>query len=85
MRLMQLEWIKKELKWITYELNKFLKLFLYWKPFFYINFLNLFHPWAAAINTEEPRVQTQRNQDPTTISLYKKWTAGYFQLKLGSL
>jgi hypothetical protein len=29
MRLMQLEWIKKELKWITYELNKCLELFLY--------------------------------------------------------
>jgi hypothetical protein len=29
MNLMQLEWIKKELKWITYELNKFLELFLY--------------------------------------------------------
>jgi hypothetical protein len=29
MRLMQLEWIKKELKWITYDLNKFLELFLY--------------------------------------------------------
>jgi hypothetical protein len=29
MRLMQLEWIKKELKWITYEFNKFLELFLY--------------------------------------------------------
>jgi hypothetical protein len=29
MRLMQLEWIKKELKWITYELNKFLELFLH--------------------------------------------------------
>jgi hypothetical protein len=28
MNLMQLEWIKKELKWITYELNKFLELFL---------------------------------------------------------
>jgi hypothetical protein len=27
--LMQLEWIKKELKLITYELNKFLELFLY--------------------------------------------------------
>jgi hypothetical protein len=22
-KLMQLEWVKKELKWITYELNKF--------------------------------------------------------------
>jgi hypothetical protein len=29
MNLMQLEWIKKELKWISYELNKFLELFLY--------------------------------------------------------
>jgi hypothetical protein len=29
MYLMQLEWIKKELKWITYEPNKFLELFLY--------------------------------------------------------
>jgi hypothetical protein len=29
MRLMQLERIKKELKWITYELNKFLELVLY--------------------------------------------------------
>jgi hypothetical protein len=26
-KLMQLEWIKKELKWIYYDLNKFLKLF----------------------------------------------------------
>jgi hypothetical protein len=26
---MQLEWIKKELKWFTDELNKFLELFLY--------------------------------------------------------
>jgi hypothetical protein len=29
MNLMQLEWIKKKLRWIKYELNKFLKLFLY--------------------------------------------------------
>jgi hypothetical protein len=29
MNLMQLEWIKKKLKWINYELNKFLELFLY--------------------------------------------------------
>jgi hypothetical protein len=33
MDLMQLEWIKKELKWITYETNKFLELFLYKKLF----------------------------------------------------
>jgi hypothetical protein len=26
---MQLEWIKKELKWINYELDKILELFLY--------------------------------------------------------
>jgi hypothetical protein len=29
MNLMQLEWIKKNLKWITYELYKVLELFLY--------------------------------------------------------
>jgi hypothetical protein len=29
MNLMQLEWIKKELKWINYELTKFLELFWY--------------------------------------------------------
>jgi hypothetical protein len=29
MNLMQLEWIKKELRWINYELNKILDLFLY--------------------------------------------------------
>jgi hypothetical protein len=27
-KLLQLEWVKKELKWISYELNKFLELFL---------------------------------------------------------
>jgi hypothetical protein len=32
--LMQLEWIKKELKCIKYELNKFLELFLYIKTIF---------------------------------------------------
>jgi hypothetical protein len=26
-KLMQLEWIKKELKWIYYDLNKFMELF----------------------------------------------------------
>jgi hypothetical protein len=31
MKLMQLEWIKKELKWISYELNKIMELFLYKK------------------------------------------------------
>jgi hypothetical protein len=29
MRLMHMEWIKKELEWINYELNKILELFLY--------------------------------------------------------
>jgi hypothetical protein len=33
MRLMQLEWIKKELKWIIYELNKFLELIFTRKHF----------------------------------------------------
>jgi hypothetical protein len=35
MDLMQLEWIKKELQWINYELIKFLKLILYKKSFFW--------------------------------------------------
>jgi hypothetical protein len=29
MNLMQLEWIKTELKWISYQVNKFLESFLY--------------------------------------------------------
>jgi hypothetical protein len=29
MNLLQLEWIKKNLKWIQYDLNKFLEFFLY--------------------------------------------------------
>jgi hypothetical protein len=33
MNLMLLKWIKKELKWFAYELNKFLELFLYKKSF----------------------------------------------------
>jgi hypothetical protein len=34
MSLMQLEWIKTELNWIIYDLNKFLALFLYQKFIF---------------------------------------------------
>jgi hypothetical protein len=33
MNLMQLEWIKKELKWITYELNNFMEIFYTRNPF----------------------------------------------------
>jgi hypothetical protein len=29
-KLMSLEWINLELKWIKYEFHKFLELFLYW-------------------------------------------------------
>jgi hypothetical protein len=29
MSLMQLEWVKTELKWISYELNKIIALFMY--------------------------------------------------------
>jgi hypothetical protein len=39
MSLVLLEWIKKELKWITYELNKFLELFLYYKSFLILIYL----------------------------------------------
>jgi hypothetical protein len=34
-KLLQLEWSKMELRWISYELNEFLELFLYHKLFFY--------------------------------------------------
>jgi hypothetical protein len=33
MNLMQLEWIKTELKWISYEFIKFLHIILSFKPF----------------------------------------------------
>jgi hypothetical protein len=35
MNLLQLEWIKKELKWISYELNKVLELFCTKNHFLY--------------------------------------------------
>jgi hypothetical protein len=43
MNLLQLEWIKKELKWIKYDLNKFMELFLYKKIIFYISIIILFN------------------------------------------
>jgi hypothetical protein len=39
MNLIQHEWIKNELKWITYESRKFLELFLYEKSFSIFNYL----------------------------------------------
>jgi hypothetical protein len=54
---MQLEWIKKELKWIFYELNEFLQLFLYPKSIFYILLSDLSTNWTARTNTEKLRVQ----------------------------
>jgi hypothetical protein len=42
--LLQLEWINLELKWIKYDLCKFLELFVYWKSipkFIYLIFLEL--------------------------------------------
>jgi hypothetical protein len=47
MSLMQLEWIKNELKWITYELNKTLELFVYKKSF--LNYFLLINQdqWTA--------------------------------------
>ena len=49
MRLMQLEWTKKELKYITYDLNKLLELFLYYKTF-----SELFYPFYSP-----PRLRPQ--------------------------
>jgi hypothetical protein len=54
---MHLEWIKKELKWIFYELNEFLQLFLYPKWIFYIPLSDLSTNWTARTNTEKLRVQ----------------------------
>jgi hypothetical protein len=45
MRLKQMKWIKIELKWITYELNKFLELFLY-KKTFSVLILNFFKDYG---------------------------------------
>jgi hypothetical protein len=43
-KLLQLEWSKMELRWISYELNEFLELFLYHKLFFIQNYPSLFNP-----------------------------------------
>jgi hypothetical protein len=40
-KLLQLEWIKKELKYITYEFSKLLKLFFIQKFIFYIIAISL--------------------------------------------
>jgi hypothetical protein len=53
MRLMQLECTKKELKWITYELNKVLELFLYPKIIFLVNFITWSRNWTADINLQK--------------------------------
>jgi hypothetical protein len=63
--LMQLEWIKKELKWVTYELNKFLELF--WKTIFYINILILFNLWIVCINSIKPWVKFINIRDSVLI------------------
>jgi hypothetical protein len=39
-KLIQLKWIKKKFKWIFYELNKILELFLYKKFIFSVFLLN---------------------------------------------
>jgi hypothetical protein len=52
-KLMQLEWVKKELKWIFYELNKFLRLFLIQKIIFYFNLLISGSIWTEATNSRE--------------------------------
>jgi hypothetical protein len=56
MRLMQLERIKKELKWITYELNKCLELFLYYESFSILIYLILFTIWTSGTILEKLRV-----------------------------
>jgi hypothetical protein len=55
MSLMQLEWIKTELRWIKYELNKFSRIIFVLKILFTNNLFGLFNSWTAATNTEEPK------------------------------
>jgi hypothetical protein len=52
---MQLGWIKTELSWIKYELNKFSGIIFGTKILFSNNLFGLFNPWTAATNSEEPR------------------------------
>jgi hypothetical protein len=51
-KLKKLEWIKKELEWIFYDLNKFLQLFFILKIISKMNFICL---WSAHTNTEKCR------------------------------
>jgi hypothetical protein len=55
-KLMPLEWIKKDLMWIFYELNEFWQLFLYPKINFKIPFYDLPIYWIARIIAKELQV-----------------------------
>jgi hypothetical protein len=46
-KLMPLEWINLELKWIKYEFHKFLELFFYWKSLSNISYLIFTTHWTA--------------------------------------
>jgi hypothetical protein len=68
-KLMQLEWIRKELKWIFYELNKILELFLHWKSLSILICPILFPNWTARINLKFYRGFTAKIQGSIVIIL----------------
>jgi hypothetical protein len=62
MNLLQLEWIKKELKWIKYDLNKFMELFLYKKTIFYISIIILFNLYVGVTISHKLRVESAKKR-----------------------
>jgi hypothetical protein len=56
MNLMQLEWVKKELKQISYGFTKFLHIILAFKPFSRFFFKEILLSWIAGLKTREYRV-----------------------------
>jgi hypothetical protein len=58
MSLMQLECIQKELKWINYEFNKIMELFLYMKPFSIIIYMIYLIPGLQVLITRSSRLDS---------------------------
>jgi hypothetical protein len=60
--LMQLEWIKNDLKWIFYEINKFWNYFYTSKSFSILIYLTLLGVWTACIITEKSMVYSVKSR-----------------------
>jgi hypothetical protein len=76
MRLMQLEWTKNELKWITYELNKVLELFLYTKIIFSGRFYYLKSYLDCGHNFTKGAGLLYKVLDPVVVFFPQLGTAG---------